>query len=113
MNTKVTLKSLFESQQSQLEEQLANLRLPEDTQKVQSIVSDYLNKLLEDEGDFRQNLTQSEDYILQATLSLLNAQQAMIREFQKTSYSTNKFHFCDDNIRQNLYKNSKGYSNLQ
>lgn len=113
MNTKVTLKSLFESQQSQLEEQLANLRLPEDTQKVQSIVSDYLNKLLEDEGDFRQNLTQSEDYILQATLSLLNAQQAMIREFQKTSYSTNKFHVYDNHIRQNSYKNSKGYSNIQ
>lgn len=80
----ITLKSLFESQCNQLEEKLAGLNLPDDSQKIQYIVSDYLNKLLEDEGDFRQNLTQAEDYILQASLSLLNAQQTMIRELNNT-----------------------------
>jgi len=80
-----TIVAMFESNKSKLENDLKNLSLPQDAQRVQKIVSDYLNDLLDGEGDFRQNLTQSEDYILQAACSLLNSQQRIIEEMAKHS----------------------------
>lgn len=68
---------MFQSNKQVLENQLAGLTLPKDAYKIQSIVNDYLNDLFNQEGEYRQNLTQAEDYILQAALSLLNAQQDM------------------------------------
>lgn len=73
----LSLKLLFESQKGELEQNLAGMKLPQDTTKIQQIIADYLNKLCDSDGEFRQNLTQAEDYILQAALSLLNAQQEM------------------------------------
>lgn len=84
---KLTLKSLFESGKTDLTEQLKQLSLPRDAQKVQTIVTEHLNKLFDSEGEYRQHLTQSEDYILQAAMSLLNAQQAMAGEFAAKSYA--------------------------
>lgn len=84
---KLTLKSLFESGKADLTEQLKQLSLPRDAQKVQTIVTEHLNKLFDSEGEYRQHLTQSEDYILQAAMSLLNAQQAMAGEFAAKSYA--------------------------
>lgn len=84
---KLTLKSLFESGKADLTEQLKQLSLPRDAQKVQTIVTEHLNKLFDSEGEYRQHLTQSEDYILQAAMSLLNAQQAMASEFAAKSYA--------------------------
>lgn len=75
-----TLTSVFESNKSVLKERLEGLSLPSDASKIQKIINDYLNEMFNNEGEFRQNLTQSEDYILQAALSLLNAQQSMIKE---------------------------------
>ena len=95
MQSKQTIKELFESRKEELALKLNNLSLPCDATKVQAIVADYLNELFDSEGDFRQNLSQSEDYILQAAMSLLNAQQAMVSEFAEASkvidsnYSTN------------------------
>lgn len=86
MDAKITLKSLFELQRNQLAGQLAQLRLPEDSQKVQIIVSNSLNSMLENDGEYRQHLTQTEDYILQAALSLLNAQQAISCEICNSNY---------------------------
>lgn len=85
METKTTLKALFESRRNELSQKLANLSLPKDAALVQQIVSNYLNDLFDSEGDYRQNLTQSEDYILQAAMSLLNAQQSMVSEFAKSN----------------------------
>ena len=85
MDTKTTLKALFESRKDELSQKLANLSLPKDAALVQQTVTDYLNDLFASDGDFRQNLTQSEDYILQAAMSLLNAQQSMLGEFAKAS----------------------------
>lgn len=85
METKTTLKALFESRRDELSQKLANLSLPKDAALVQQIVSNYLNDLFDSEGDYRQNLTQSEDYILQAAMSLLNAQQSMASEFAKNN----------------------------
>lgn len=75
-----TLTAIFESNRSILKEKLEGLSLPSDASKIQKIINDYLNEMFNNEGEFRQNLTQSEDYILQAALSLLNAQQSMIKE---------------------------------
>lgn len=86
MNAKITLKSLFESQRNHLAVQLSQLKLPEDSQKVQSIVSGSLNTMLENDGEYRQHLTQTEDYILQAALRLLNSQQAISYEFNCSNY---------------------------
>ena len=109
----ITLKSLFESQCDQLEEKLSGLKLPEDSQKVQGIVSDYLNKLLEDDGDFRQNLTQAEDYILQASLSLLSAQQTMVKELNKNSYSSIHSTTFEKASKENPLRPTKVISNNQ
>lgn len=72
---KKTLCELFESNQVQLQQALTGMTLPKDMSKVQNTVSSYLEKVFDTEGEFRQNLTQSEDYILEAAISLLNAQQ--------------------------------------
>lgn len=77
----VTLKSIFESNKEELSSKLAKLSLPKDSELIQQTVTDYLGNLFENEGSYRQNLTQSEDYILQAAMSFLNAQQAMVSEF--------------------------------
>lgn len=74
MNKK-TLCELFESNKAELQQALTGMTLPKDLNKVQETVSSYLEKVFDSEGDFRQNLTQSEDYILEAAISLLNAQQ--------------------------------------
>ena len=85
MNTKQTLKELFESRKEELAQKLTNYCLPKDAEQVQQTVTNYLNELFDTNGDFRQNLTQSEDYILQAAMSLLNAQQSMVSEFASIS----------------------------
>ena len=72
-----TLASMFESNKQALGEALEGLALPKDAIKIQNIVSEYFDELFNQDGEYRQNLSQSEDYILQAALSLLNAQQEM------------------------------------
>ena len=75
MITSNSLASLFDSQKDVLAEHLKGLVLPKDAAAIQTAVGNYLNKLFDEDGEFRQNLTQPEDYILKAALSLLNAQQ--------------------------------------
>lgn len=75
-----SLTAFFESNQAVLKEKLQGLQLPADASRVQNVINDYLNTMFNNEGDFKQGLTQSEDYILQAALSLLNAQQAITKE---------------------------------
>lgn len=72
---KQTLCELFESNKAELQQALTEMVLPKDLNRVQETVSSYLGKVFDSEGEFRQNLTQSEDYILEAAISLLNAQQ--------------------------------------
>lgn len=88
MNAKKTLVSLFNKEKETLEKQLTGLLLPKDADCIQKIITEYLNILLENNSDFRQSLTQSEDYILQAALSLLGAQQ----EIAKAVVSENVMH---------------------
>ena len=90
MESKKTLKELFESRKEELANKLKDFSLPKDASLVQSTVTNYLNDLFDSDGEFRQNLTQSEDYILQAAMSLLNAQQSMIGEFSKVKISADQ-----------------------
>ncbi|MDE6396956.1 MAG: hypothetical protein K2K84_06775 [Muribaculaceae bacterium] len=79
-----TLRSIFELTKNELAQSLTGLRLPKDSEKVQHIITDYLNKVCDEENEYCQNLTQSEDYILQAALSMLNAQRDLVVAFDAT-----------------------------
>ena len=83
-----SLETLFVDSEQQLREKLANLTVPKDTERIQSIISEHFSNLLIEEGDFRQNLTQSEDYILQAVMAILNAHQARYTCFPKSEIKT-------------------------
>lgn len=96
MASSISLSSMFESQHHVLEEQLQGLFLPKDADKVQKVVSDYFNEIFDDQGEFRQNLTQSEDYILQAALSLLNAQQEIGKVIESTNNAEKRFSSCQN-----------------
>lgn len=84
----VSLETLFVDSEQQLREKLSNLTVPKDTERIQSIISEHFSNLLVEEGDFRQNLTQSEDYILQAVMAILNAHQARYTCLPKTEVKT-------------------------
>ena len=74
---KISLKQMFESHKDELSKKLNGLTIPSDEKQIIAIVNDYLNGVCDSDGEFRQNLTQAEDYIFQAAMSLLNAQKAM------------------------------------
>lgn len=105
MNTKLSLKSLFESNQEQLADKLNHFVLPKDADNIQNTVKEYLNELFDSNGDFRQNLTQSEDFILEAAMSLLNAQQAMVTELSSSKFS-NKVRTNDSQLKNKGFSNS-------
>jgi len=83
MENYISLHSLFTTSKEELSNKLQGLSLPKDSQEIQNIVSEFLNNLFESNGNYRQHLTLSEDYILQAAMSLLNAQQSIISELTK------------------------------
>ncbi len=80
----MTLAEVFKNNEESLREKLSGLSLPKDTTKIEDIVSNFLNTIFESNGEYRQNLTQSEDYILQAALSLLHAQQKITLNITRT-----------------------------
>lgn len=92
MADKITLRALFDSKKSELEQKLEGMTLPKDNQIVQQTVSEYLAGLFDSEGEYRQNLTQAEDYLLQATMSLLTAQQEMSKTFISQTIHVNTIH---------------------
>lgn len=77
---KITLKSVFEGDKTKLAEFLNGMVLPNDTDAIQNTIAQYFNELFDEKGVYRENLTQSEDYILQSAMTLLNAQQNMAKE---------------------------------
>ena len=54
--------------------------LPQDAAKIQGAVMNILNAMFENNSEYRQSLTQSEDYILVAAIELLNAQQNIVQK---------------------------------
>lgn len=100
MNSNVTLKSIFVSNKEELSAKLDGLCLPKDSQQVQKVVTDYLDNMFENDGQFRQTLTESEDFLLQASLRLLQAQQNIALEFAKASKDGIRQHGTCRNIAQ-------------
>lgn len=98
MSTRISLASIFEANKTALAMDLQGLKLPQDAQKVQNAVSEYLDKMFDGEGDFRQQLTQSEDYILQAALSLLNAQQEIAKQIMSAKQPRH-----EETLKQSLH----------
>lgn len=113
MKSTHTLTSIFNSNIEVLEKELEGLVLPKDAENIQQIVSKHLDLMLEDEGDFRQNLTQAEDYILQASLSLLSAQQTMVKELNKNSNSSIHSTTFEKASKENPLRPTKVISNNQ
>ena len=103
MQTKQTLASLFGANKQALAKELTGLMLPKDVNKIQSVVTNYFDSLFNQGGEYRQNLSVSEDYILQAALSLLKAQQEMGRKLTekeieiKTSFAEEKKNQIESN----------------
>ena len=103
MQTKQTLASLFGANKQALAKELTGLMLPKHVNKIQSVVTNYFDSLFNQGGEYRQNLSVSEDYILQAALSLLKAQQEMGRKLTekeieiKTSFAEEKKNQIESN----------------
>lgn len=75
-----TLTSIFDAHKDELAEKLKSFSLPRDTKEVETTVTNFLNNMFENDGTYRQSLTQSEDYILQSAIQLLHAQQSIANE---------------------------------
>ena len=102
MSTTNSLKSIFANGKEELAQQLKNFRLPKDAEKIQNIVDSYLKNLFENDGQFRQNLTESEDYILLSALQILKSQQEITSEISKSITES-----VSDNSSNKSNKNKK------
>lgn len=89
----ITLSSIFDSHADELAERLRRYSLPKDAREVEATVSEFLSAMFENDGVYRQSLTQSEDYILQSAIQLLQAQQHIATEIVTVSS-----HYCSDQL---------------
>ena len=103
----ITLKSIFVSNKEDLSKKLNGLLLPQDTQKIQTIISDYLGNLFENDGIYRQSLTEQEDFILLAAIELIKSQQNLTLGLTKVCNCTSQNKV--DNIKENKSELKKKY----
>ena len=78
MESYKSLKKLFNVKQSILSDELNSFVLPDDSQKACDIVLKHIEELLDPYGEYRQSLTQSEEYMFLSALNLVNMQQVMV-----------------------------------
>ena len=83
-----TLASMFEANKQALENKLISLSLPKDANQIQKVVTEYLNSLFENDGEYRQHLTQAENYIINDVVDLLNVQHEIIHELVCKNHPT-------------------------
>lgn len=110
MSEKSSLRSLFELAKPELELSLQGLQLPKDSSKIQDVVTRQMNKLLNPDSDFCQGLTMAEGYMVQAALSLLNAEQSLLKKMQPAinkSYSFEQLKKPPKNDDLNLFEGSR------
>lgn len=112
MNAKITLVSLFRKDKETLEKQLKGFVLPKDAERIQEIIAVHLNRLLENNSDFRQSLTKSEDFILQAALSLLSAQQEIAKAVVIENAMHKSFEFEKNNFKKPTAKPLMEFANV-
>ena len=90
MNPSLTLKEIFDSNRVELSNKLSGMTLPRNSIEIQEIVAIHINSYFENNGVYRQSLTQSEDYILQSAVQLLRAQNDISSEIIKTTKPSNE-----------------------
>ena len=98
-----TLTSIFDANKENLAEKLRTYSLPRDSKKVQATVSQFLNNMFENDGAYRQSLTQSEDYILQSAIQLLRAQQSIATEMVCMASELNASRNTVSDVSSNSY----------
>ena len=103
-----TLASMFEVNKQALEKELIGLTLPKDAGEIQNRISKYLNSLFENDGEFRQHLTQAENYIINDVVDLLNVQQEIINELISKNHPTHS----SVNVKSKNEKSNKGIYTL-
>ena len=84
-----TLTSVFEAHKVSLSNKLKGYSLPRDSKQVEETVTEFLQLMFENDSDYRQGLTQSEDYILQSAIQLLRAQQSIASEIVSVASTFN------------------------
>lgn len=85
-----TITTIFDARKEELAEKLRSYSLPRDLKGVHVTVTDFLNNMFENDGTYRQSLTQSEDYILQSAIQLLHAQQSIASEIASMASGLNE-----------------------
>lgn len=103
-----TLASMFEANKQALENKLISLSLPKDANQIQKVVTEYLDSLFENDGEYRQHLTQAENYIINDVVDLLNVQHEIINELVCKNHPT---HTSVDFKKKNK-KSNKGLYTL-
>ena len=103
-----TLASMFEANKQALENKLISLSLPKDANQIQKVVTEYLDSLFENDGEYRQHLTQAENYIINDVVDLLNVQHEIIYELVCKNHPT---HTSVDFKKKNK-KSNKGLYTL-
>ena len=83
-----TLALMFEANKQALENKLISLSLPKDANQIQKVVTEYLDSLFENDGEYRQHLTQAENYIINDVVDLLNVQHEIIHELVCKNHPT-------------------------
>ncbi len=102
----ITLKAVFANNKEKLSILLNGLSLPKDSQRIHTIVTDFLGNLFENNGDFRQNLTESEDFLFQASMRLLQAQHNLSQEFAN---ACGQYDYSSSDITLKSHKDSSSY----
>ena len=99
---------MFEANKQALENKLISLSLPKDANQIQKVVTEYLDSLFENDGEYRQHLTQAENYIINDVVDLLNVQHEIINELVCKNHPT---HTSVDFKKKNK-KSNKGLYTL-
>lgn len=90
MKEEITLEDLFKAKKDELKKQLEGLSVPNDFDLIKKRIEKTLDSLFGSKGEYRQKLTQSEDYVLQAALNLLNAEQQLQAKYIELFQSVNQ-----------------------
>lgn len=108
----ITLEDLFKAKKDELRQQLEGLSVPQDFDLIKERIEKTLDSLFGAKGEYRQKLTQSEDYVLQAALNLLNAEQQLQAKYIELFLSANQSQKQSANTSSEKEKETNPYLSL-
>ena len=112
MKEEITLEDLFKAKKDELKKQLEGLSVPKDFDLIKERIEKTLDSLFSSKGEYRQKLTQSEDYVLQAALNLLNAEQQLQLKYIELFQSVNQSQKQSTNTSSAKEKEKSPYFSL-